>query len=179
MTDFIIGIGPIIVGLAGIIFGYIFNIRMMKRQNHEDERKEIYKKLNAFYGPFQQRLEKTHELYGIFTDSRELEFRTLTALLKGTKFVGNDKILLEEILKINAEMEKLIIVQSGLIDDASLRQLLAKAGTHFRILDVIYRNDTQGDSQRFKSYIFPKELGTKIEDEIQKLKQRLNEINAI
>lgn len=179
MTDFIIGIGPIIVGLAGIIFGYILNIRMMKRQNHEDERKEIYKKLNTFYGPFQQRLEKTHELYGVFTDMRELEFRTLTTLLKGTKFVGTDKILLEEILKINAEMEELIIVQGGLIDDGSLRQLLAKAGTHFRILDVIYKNNVQSDFQRFESYIFPKELGATIEGEIQKLKQRLNEINVI
>lgn len=178
MIQFITDIGPIVVGIAGILLGYIFNLRMLRRQRHEDERKESYKKLNAFYGPFQQRLGKGRELYLVFSASRPPEFRTLTAMLKGEKFSGTDKILLEEILKINSEMEELITSQSGLIDDPDLRHLLAKAGTHFRILDVIYRKKIRGDLDRFESHVFPRELSEKIEVEIQKLKARLKKLNS-
>lgn len=172
-------IGPIILGIAGMFLGYIFQRAQLKRQQHEDERKEIYQKLNSFYGPFQQHLEKSRELYGLFTVSKEPEFRTLIALLEGKKFEKNDKILVEEILKIIGELENLILSQSGLIDDEELRLLFAKAGAHFRILQLAYKGDLSGDVERFKDYVYPRELNQKIEKRIQALQARLDQLNTL
>lgn len=179
MFQALIDLGPIIVGLVGILLGYFFNIRMLRQQRHDDEREEIYKKLNAFYGPLQQHLGKVYELYKVFTVSRDSEFRTLKALLNGEKFKGIDKVLLEEILDIDAKMEKLIASQSGLIDTADMRQLLAEASAHFRILRVIYDKGIQEDTPRFDTYVFPRELDEKVECEISRLKTRLEELNKV
>lgn len=51
MLEIIQILGPIIVGLAGLFLGFVYNQRSLKQKQHEDERKEIYKKLNSFYGP--------------------------------------------------------------------------------------------------------------------------------
>lgn len=183
--ELLAGIGAIIsncflfiVGALGVIFGYLTNRQMQKDQRQKDERKEIYKKLNAFYGPFKQRLEKTWELYQIFAKNRDRDsFRTLDALLKGEKFEGNDKILLEEILELGKEMEQLVLAQGGLIDDPELRQLLVKAGTHFRVLRLAYEGRFRGDTDRFQDYVYPRELDKKLDQQIRKLTERLDELN--
>ena len=179
MFQVLIDLGPIIIGLVGILLGYFFNIRMLRQQRHDDEREEIYKKLNAFYGPLQQHLGKVHELYKVFTTSRGSEFRTWKALLNGEEFKGIDKVLLEEILDIDAKMENLIASQSGLVDEADMRRLLAEASAHFRILNVIYDEGIQEDTQRFNTYVFPRELDKKVECEVARLKARLKELNKV
>jgi hypothetical protein len=172
-------IGPIILGIAGMILGYYFQRSQLKQKQREDERKEIYKKLNEFYGPIQQYLGKSRELYDRFTASRGANFRTLIALLAGEKFEGNDAVLLKQIIDIDERMEDLIITHSGLIDDAELRELLAKVGAHFRILRLAYDGVLTGEVERFEDYVYPRGLGPKIEDQIKKLKTRLDELNRM
>jgi len=179
MLDNIEVIGPIVLGIAGMILGYYFQRSQLKQKQREDERKEIYKKLNEFYGPFQQYLGKSAELYKRFTAPRPAGFRTLIALLEGEEFEGNDAVLLNEIIEITERLEQLILSQSGLIDDKELRDLLAKAGAHFRILRLAYDGALTGEVERFGDYVYPRELGPKIEEQIDKLRARLDELNTM
>jgi hypothetical protein len=179
MLDKIGVIGPIILGIAGMVLGYIFQHSQLKQQQREYERKEIYKKLNEFYGPVQQYLGKSYELYGMFTASRPADFRTLIALLEGRKFEGNDKVLLDQIVEIINKVEDLLLKNSGLVDDKELRELLAKAGTHFRVLQLAYQGILAGEVERFQDYVYPRDLNQKIDEQIEKLKARLNELNTM
>lgn len=146
-------------------------------QHKEDERQELNQKLREFYGPLQQRLYRTRTLSQIFRTGRPSDFRTLTALLQGEKFTGNDQTLVEEIIAIGQEIEELLVTQGGLIADPNLRDLLERAGTHFRILRMAYEGKLVGDVDRFKDYVFPRELDQAVEDQIQKLQARLAELN--
>ncbi len=177
--EYIKTFGPVIIGLAGIIFGYLLNIKTLRKSQIEDERKEIYSKLNEFYGPFQQLNQKNFMLYGLFRVGKDENFRTLTALLEGKKFEGNDKQLLEQIILNDKELEKLIISKSGLVDDGELREILAKATTHFNVISLAYTGNLKHEPLRFSGYVYPRELEGKIEEQIVKLKKRLVEINKI
>ncbi|MFC1976364.1 hypothetical protein ACFLXQ_08185 [Chloroflexota bacterium] len=172
-------IATVVLGFLGMILGYSFQRLQLKLKQREDERKEIYKKLNDFYGPVQQYLRKSEVLYKRFASTRPDGFRTLVALLEGEKFEGNDAVLLEQIIEIIVEVEKLILTQGGLIDDREIRDLFAKAGTHFRILQLAYHGKLKGDVERFEGYVYPRELNQVIEDEIQKRKARLDELNTV
>ncbi|MCB0197557.1 MAG: hypothetical protein KDJ65_36765 [Anaerolineae bacterium] len=145
-------------------------------QRREDERREIERKLRTFYGPLQQRLNRTKTLAVIFRANRPLEFRTLTALLQGEKFTGNDAELVNEIIQLGQEVEELLINEGGTVDDPYLRDLLIKAGTHFRILRMAYDGKLKGEVDRFKEFVFPRELDQAVEDQRQRLKTRLNEL---
>ena len=179
MLEIIKAIGPILLGLAGLALGYYFNRRQIKQKNIEEERKEIYKKLNSFYGPLRQLLGISFELYERLRASRPEDYRTLVSLLKGEKFEGNDKILLEQILEVEKAMDKLILEQSGLVDNEELHRLLSKAAAHFRLLRLAYEGNLTGQADRFKDHVFPRELTPKIEEEIRKLKARLDQLNTM
>ena len=179
MIEFIKNIGPIIVGLAGLLLAYYFNERSIKQKNVEDERKEIYKKLNSFYGPLLQLLGISFELYELLKFSRPEDYRTLISLLQGEKFEGNDKILLEQILDVEEAMDKLILEQSGLVEDKGLHDLISKVGAHFRVLRLAYKGNLTGQVDRFKEHVFPRALTPRIEQEIKRLNDRLKELNAM
>ncbi len=179
MLEFLKAIGPIIVGLAALFVGYYYNRRLLAQKNHEDERKEIYKKLNSFYGPMKQLLGVSFELYDRFTFSRPKDFRTLVALLNGVKFEGNDKILLEQILEVEEHMDRLILEQSGLVDDEDLQKILSKVSTHFRVIRLAYKGDLVSQASRFEGNVFPREITAMIEKEIARLKNRLEALNAM
>src|SRR5262249_13420485 len=104
ILSFIKDLGPIIVGLTGLIIGYIYNRHSLRQKQFEDERKEIYKKLNSFYGPLRQLRGISAQLYEMLRANRDKNFRTLVALLNGEKFEGNDKVLLEQILTISKKI---------------------------------------------------------------------------
>jgi hypothetical protein len=179
MIEFIKTIGPILVGLAGLWVGYYFNKRTIKQKNVEEERKEIYKKLNSFYGPLLQLLGISFELSELLRFSRPKGFRTLIALLEGEKFVGNDKILLEQILDVEKAMDKLILEQSGLVEDEVLHALISKVGAHFRVLRLAYEGTLTGQIDRFGEHVFPGEITPRIEQEIKRLNDRLKQLNTV
>lgn len=179
MLEVIQVLGPIIVGLAGLFLGFIYNRRSLTQKQHEDERKEIYKKLNSFYGPLRQLRGISSELYSRFTANRSGDFRTLIALLEGQTFAGNDKILIEQILEVSEKIDDLILKNSGLVDDPELSRLLYRASTHFRILRLAYHGNLVGEVERFKDHVFPRDLDQKVEEQIQQLKRRLDVLNSM
>lgn len=129
--------------------------------------------------PLRQLRGISSELYGRFTANRSGDFRTLIVLLKGEKFEGNDKILIEQILEVSEKIDDLILKNSGLVDDPELNRLLYRASTHFRILRLAYHGNLVGDVERFEDYVFPRELDKKIEEQIKRLKRRLEELNRM
>jgi hypothetical protein len=177
--EIITGVGGVIVGLAGLFFGYLYNRQTLNQKQHEEERKEIYKKLNSFYGPFGHLLRTSSELYEVFTRDKGDEFRTLTFLLNGQKLQGNDDVLIRQIIDITGEMDKLIITNSGLIDGEEMRDVLARASAHFRILRLAHSGDITGEAEKFRDYVFPRDLSEKTEKQIGKLKARLDRLNAL
>ncbi|MEM9299099.1 MAG: hypothetical protein AAGA64_12020 [Bacteroidota bacterium] len=121
-------LGPIIVGVIAIVSSQILNRRGLKHDKYSVERNEIYKKLNEFYGPFMQLRHKSKIFYKKFREDKPAGFSTLTALLEETKFKGNDRVLLDQIISIGEICEKLIHEKSGIIDDDHLSSnILPKA----------------------------------------------------
>jgi hypothetical protein len=192
--DPIIQLISLIMGFSGVVIAFItlylnnlnnkrnseYNMAQLNEKKHEDERKEIYKKLNEFYGPYQQLLETSRLLYDdIFKSNKPDNWRTLIALLEGEKLIGNDKEVYEQIMSITDELEVLRISKSGLVDDVVLQRLLAKAGTHYRIIKLAYNGKLTGEKNRFENYVYPKELNQMINEKIILLQGRLDELNTI
>lgn len=183
-------------------------LKQIKEKKRDERRKEIYAKLNDFYGPFQAYLNTSKELFRIFAIGKPKEFRTLTYLLDPTQKYkdenGNeapivltdvDKELLKEIIKVGKKLETLTVEKSGLVDDAVLRYdysvdpsstdvklkdngLLTFAKVHFQIIRLANEGKLKGDVSRFKDYVYPRELNAKIETKITELQKELKSLGA-
>lgn len=188
VIQFVKDLGPVIVGVAALVVTAAINMRVLSQRQlesdrtfrlkqNEEERKEIVSKLNSFYGPIRQLLGISGQLYERFTRGRSPEFRTLISLLEGTKFEGNDAVLLEQILLVTAQVRQLIVDKSGMVTDDRLRQTLARAGAHFTILQLAYEQKLRGEVDRFEDIVFPREIRVEIDHEIRKLQERLELLN--
>ena len=169
--------GPIIVGLGAIIASYFFNKKMLRLKKNEDRINLINKKLTEFYGPFQHYRETTTLIYRRFSSGKDDNFKTVRELLSGKKFTGNDKILLNEILKLNEKIEDLILSKAGLIEDTKLRSdVLPRFSSHILLLRLICKGKIKGEFDRFEDDIFPQEIDIEIERRINELQTELKEI---
>ena len=166
-------LGTFIVGLLTIITALFVHFHQLYEKRRDDERKEIYEKLNEFYAPFEQLRQKSARLYEVFKGSRGDNFRTLPALLRKEDFSKNEHQLLQEIISIDKQLETMIIEYSGLIDKPDIRKLLSQAATHFYIIRAAYEGLLEGDVDRFTPYVFPRELDDVIKQEISELNARL------
>ena len=168
------------VGVISLILTYRSNRRTLLQKAYEDEMKDIQTKLNSFYGPFRQLLATSKRLYDEFQSHQPdpANFRTLTALLEGTEFIGNDKILLEQILEITQELDKLILSKSELIDEG-LQPALWEASTHFRLIRLAKNHSLAGEPQRFQKFVYPRPLNEAIDAEIGRLRNRLEELRRL
>ena len=161
---------------------YQNNIKNLNAKKQEEEKKEIQKRLDEFYGPFYQLRKKSHLIYEKFRENynSDSDFSTLTYLLDGKKFSKNEEELLNEIIKIGEECEKLIHSKAGLIDDTNLRtNIIPRASTHFLILRLAHKGSLIGDVEKFKSHVFPKELDDLLEKRRGELEQDLIKLNKI
>lgn len=178
---FLISMGPVLVGILAIVFTNVQTNKNLNSKKVEEKRQEIYKKLNDFYGPLLQLRKKSNRLYQKFSESHKTtnnQFRTLTYLLDGNTFRGNDETLLKEIIDIGEQCEKLIQEKSGLIDDSHLRtEVLPKATTHFLILRLAYNGALKGDSAKYKDLTFPSDLDNLLEKRKSELEAELRELN--
>jgi hypothetical protein len=173
--------GPIIVGLGAIIASYFLNKKMLRDQlrlkKNEDRISLINKKLTEFYGPFQHYRKTTTLIYERFRSGKGENFKTLRALLSGGKFTGNDKVLLDEILKLNKTIEDLIISKAGLIEDTKLRnEVLPKLSSHIILIRLICKDEIKGELHRFEDDVFSQEIDIEIERRINELQSELKEI---
>ena|SRR5271157_1883244 len=94
------------VAVLSVLISYLvmqqnknMTIRQLRKRADEERAKTLQEKLDKFYGPLIQLRETSKLLYRVFTSRQKdpEKFRTLTALLAGEEFVGNDKILLDQI----------------------------------------------------------------------------------
>jgi hypothetical protein len=189
---FIQDLGPTIISGIALIASFILTRKTLDAQKDVtqktlDAQKDvearllISKKLDEFYGPLLQLRKKSNLLYKKFSEKHraaDRNFATLTYLLDGKTFQGNDKFLLEEIIRLGAECENLIHSKAGLIDDTDLRQnLIPRATTHFLILRLAYKGALTGDAAHFKDLTFPKELDEKLEARKKLLETDLANLN--
>ena len=171
-------IGGLTVGLAGVLSSVWTNQKLVKQKNKEDERKEVYKKLNDFYGPLVLLRNKSQILYGIYSSQKNDNRSTLELLLEGKKLDSNEKVLLSEIVELGKTCENMMIKNAGLVDNETLRQdVLPKAISHFYILREVFNQNIKKDKIKFEEYCFPIELDDLLEREIVLLKKRLEQIN--
>lgn len=188
-AEWLVDFGPTLVGLLGLgaLFVAYWQIRksfeqtdkLLEERQREEERNEIQRKLNEFYGPCLTLMRETEMLHDLF--KHDDEFRTLTELLEGKEFTGNDKVLLEQVMNVTDKISDLIVDKSGLIEDEEdrLQELLSKARVHFRILRLAYNDDLSGDTERLKEYVYPKDLDDEIKRKKRELENRLNELREI
>ena len=203
----LIDFGPLLIGLIGMLYSYLQFKKSLEQSNQqfetslsnsnqqftesfnqgvlqksiEDERKEIYKKLNEFYGPLLQHREKSSLLYERFRESyypKDESFRTLDYLLKGHEFTDTEISLLDEIIEIGRECEMLVQTKAGLVDDRKLRyEILPKFTAHILILRLAYEKKLNGKPKDFEMHRFPRELDPNLKEQINRLQNRLDKLN--
>ena len=191
-AKFIQDLGPVIISAVALIVSYFLTKKTLEVQKEQtqktlDAQKDtearliISKKLDEFYGPILQLRKKSNLLYHKFSEKHRASdpnFATLTYLLEGKTFQGNDKKLLDEIINLGKECETLIHAKAGLIDDTELRQtLIPRATTHFLILRLAAIGALSGDAEHFKDLTFPKELDEKLEARKKQLETDLENLN--
>lgn len=182
-TNPVLVVTSILSALAAIIalvVSYRNTINTLNAKKQEDDKKEIQKRLDEFYGPFYQLRMKSNLLYQKFRENynSDPDFSTLTYILDEKKFTKNEEELLKEIIKIGEECEKLIHAKAGLIDDFNLRtNVIPRASTHFLILRLAHAGSLKGDVQKFRSHVFPKELDQLLEKRRGELEIELKKIS--
>jgi hypothetical protein len=174
-------VGAVLVGIFAIIFSYFQFKKSLDANKSKEQRDEIYKKLNDFYGPLLQLRKKSSAIYKLISGrfkEKDPNFRVLTYLLEGNSFDGNDNVLVKEIISLGEQSERLIHEKAGLIDDARLRtSVIPRATTHFLILRLAYNKALEGDSHKFHNLTFPRELDELLEKRRKELEEQLRELN--
>jgi hypothetical protein len=102
----------------------------------------------------------------------------------------SDRQVLREILRVGRRIEDLIVTKSGHVDDRSLlfeyipdpkftdidlevvkgQGLLAIAVTHLRLIRLAFRGHLEGQADRYKSFVYPRELNKRVFEKIESLR---------
>lgn len=177
-------LGTILVGMVSLYFSYRMNKKILLKKGQEDEQKEIYKKLNEFYGPLSLLRGKSKRMYEIFSQRFKVsnpDFRTLNFLIeKGkTELEGDELTLLEGIIKVGEKIENLVIEKSGLIDDQELNEQLKRLITHTSILRLAFDGLLTSKPDSYNDNTFPRHLDENIEAKIVQLKKKLDELKKV
>lgn len=107
----------------------------------------------------------------------------------------SDKTILNEVIEIEKKIEELVLTKAGLVDDEELMfvyvpnpkvtdvdlkedklSLLAVAITHFRILRLAYEGKLDDNIERYKKFVYPRELDIKIRNKIKSLQNELKNL---
>lgn len=177
IIKFIQDLGPTIISFTAILVTFWATKKTLKSQSDQniaalnarkdlEVRQIIQKKLDEFYGPLIQQRMKSAKLYEKFSkkyQEKDKSFSTLIYLLNKHVFEGNDKVLLEQIIKLGEDSERLIQEKSGLIDDLDLRLEITRATTHFLLINLAYKRELSGDTVEFEDLTYPKDLVAKLE----------------
>ncbi len=149
-----------------------------KEKIREFERNEIYKKLNDFYGPLLVLRKSSIELHNTFKNGEH--YRTVDALVEGRSYEGNDKVLIEEIIKIGKQCKQIVIDYAGLIDDELLRrEYIPKLLNHVTIIEKAYNRELKGEVDRFHDYVFPIEIDSILDNKVTEMQERLKVLSRI
>jgi hypothetical protein len=166
-----------LISVLAILFSYLQYKSGLNSEKRKEKTHDIQRKLNEFYGPFLQLRKKSDILYDRFQKKfrdQDPNFSTLRYLMRGNKFEGNDKKLLEEITKIGSLCEDLIHSKAGLIDDENLRtNILPKLTTHYLLLRLAFEGTLVSEDERFNNLTFPREVDGIIEQRFRELEAEL------
>lgn len=194
--DHIVELSAVIISIVALVLSYLANRKLIKQKEKElekdyklketdllekikeYERKEIYKKLNEFYSPLLMLRGTSKALHDTFKNKRN--FRTLTKLLEGEEYNGNDQAILNEILLVSEQCKKIILEKSGLIDDDELREIhIPKLLNHFMIIQKAFNKEIVNEAPRFENYVFPNEIDDILLKKVKDLQSRLVELNRV
>lgn len=174
-------LGVIFISIVAILIAYRQFIKGIEAEKRKEKRQEIQRKLDEFYGPFLQLRMKSNLLYERFSKKyreKDSDFSTLSYLLDGYVFAGNDQTLLKEIISIGKSCEELIHNKAGLIDNSKLRlETIPRATTHYLILKLASEGALIGDTQEFRDLTFPRELDALLEKRKKELEDELTELS--
>jgi hypothetical protein len=183
-VQFIATCGTVLIGTLSLWFSYRFNKKTLLKKGLEDEQKEIYKKLNEFYGPLSLLRGKSARIYRVFSErfkKDDPDFKTLNYLMADGRdaLTPDEQALLSQILDIGAKIEDLVIVKSGLIDDPELSHYLKRLLSHTTILKLAFDGVLTGDPAKYDQDTFPREIDDHIASKIADLQRRLEEIKKV
>lgn len=168
-----------IVSTSAIIFNFQLSKRSLNEKREEEKRAFMKSQLNEFYGPMIQLREKSNIIYKKFRGNfieKNPEFSTLTWLLKGHQFEGNEEVLLQQIISIGGLCESLIHEKAGFITNPKLRdELIPRASTHFLLIRLAYEGDLKGQEELYKDMTFPKELDQALRTEKERIEAELSQ----
>ena len=163
-------------------------------------------KLNDFYYPIRNYLEKSRSIYEVFKKGKPENFRTLTYLLDKKQLYDdspyqlsiNDRAFLKQIFQVGIEIERVIAEKGYLIDDPELiepylpsgefigddaefpypenKSLLSIAQIHLSFIRLAFDGEIEGNIEDLSPYVFPRELNIIIENKIIDLKSKIKNI---
>lgn len=177
----------ILPSLCTIIVAIISSITVINSTNKsrkEESAKKQQEDLESFFYPFLLRAKKTTQLYSALSNlvdfnnkSDSSENGCLTYLLSGNSFVGNAKVLFEQILENDNKLNELIINYSNVVSNDQLQEKLSKLSAHYTILELTYKGQLKGDNKVLSKYSFPSEVVDDLEKEVQRVKTKISKYN--
>lgn|GEM_PF-3180639 len=186
LIDWIVKLSPSIVGLAALLVAnsnnkkvWKMNFELLKDRKNDETRKETYKKLNSFYGPLLYLRSISKNLHVSLVKTRGNSVSTLELLLSREIITDDENEIIGSILDISDSIDRLIIQNSGLIDDKSLREILSHMGIHLRILRLAFDKKISGPFSKYEHYTFPVGLDDMLISEMARLDKELKEMNAL
>ncbi len=168
--------------LAGVILVGVLT-RMNVRADHwlkanQAESTYLQSKLDKFYGPFKI-ISDTNHLLARDLASRQKEpgdYRLLDKLFDN-KWRDNlspgDLRFVEEICNNAMHLTTIIEKNIGWID-VELQPFLSRALAHFRVLHLAYEKKLGSSSTPYLKYVYPIMLDRVLDEEIQRIRDRLN-----
>jgi hypothetical protein len=126
------------------------------------------------------------------------EFTTEAGISTRVSLSEADTKLLAEIVEVKRKIEDLIINKAGYIQDNFLMNnyvpnasvtdvstaavtdmgLLALAITHFRVLRLAFEGALRGEVERYRDFVYPRELNAKLEEQVNTLRRELRELGG-
>lgn len=154
----------------------------LAQKANEAEMIETANKLDNFYGPY-LRLSETNRLLHQDLRTRQgnpAQFRTLLLMLDPEwrqSLTGGDQTIIDEIVRIDGQLELLIRHSAGIVD-AAVQPYLARASAHFRMLRLAHKGKLGNDPARFAKYAYPRTLIAVLELEVRRLEARRAALRA-
>jgi hypothetical protein len=128
----------------------------------------------------------------------EQEYQTSTGRSK-VVLSDSDRMILEEILELEDKTEQHIIKSCGLVEDSRLAfsyvpdptktdvdpkvfenlGLLSILVSHFRVLRMAYEKKISAEVERYKSYVYPRELNGILRANITELQSQLRDLGGL
>lgn len=183
--DIIGTLAPVLIAGLAIWFGYLQAKKAISGDKHLEERKEIYHRLNNFYGPILQYLQKSGKLYKRFKirfAEENTQFRSITYFIEnGTgDLTSTEKDIFDEIIRIGTNIEKIVFKNSGLVMDKELtKAVLSDYTTHLYFLQLAYSGRlAREDPTEYIKYAFPRDIEAKVIAAKERLEARLESLNT-